>query len=211
MKNMKVSINLLLPHIVILLLLVAGIIISLVSLLNIGKQAETLYNESYVVKNAANTIDAVFERMQKSVFYSISNFSEDIVSRESENVKDCAVIIEKQIAIIKQKFLGDRDIVSRLEKNSSELKSMQDQVLNLIDQNKNEEAIEYMDNNNIPVINEAKKELVLLIQMADAKENETITSLQETRRIITVFLIPLGIVSVLFSIRVGTYIRLLQK
>lgn len=211
MKNLKVIIKLFLPHIVILLLLVVGIIISLVGLLNIEKQADALYNESYIVKNAADTVNSAFESMQKSIFHSIANNSEDSTNQEIANVKECKVIIQEQIAIVKQNFLGDLDAVSRLENNLSELAPMQEHVINLVDQIKNAEAAEYMENNNIPVIKEAQKELALFIQTVDTKENEIITSLQETQRNTIILLVSLGIISVLFSIWVGTYIRRLPK
>lgn len=211
MQQLKVNIKSFLPHIVILLLLITGILLSLVRILNIGKQMDALYNESYVVKNAADAVGTTFEAMQKSVFRSISNNSQDITNQEIEDVKNNEVIIQEQIAIVKQNFLGDMAVVSRLEKNLSELEPMQKHVLNLIHQKKNAEVAAYMENNNIPVITEAQKELALLVQISDTKGIEIITILQKTRRNTTILLVSLGIVSVLFSIVLATYIRRLQK
>lgn len=211
MKKSETNVKLFIPHIVILLLLMAGIVISLVSLSNIGKQTEALYNESYIVTNAADVVDTALETMQKSVFRAVSNDSQEITKQEIENAKDCVSMIQEQTSTIRQNFTGNMEVVSRLEKDLSELEAEQEHVLDLVSQQKNAEATEYMENNNVPVIKEAQKELELLIQSANVKGNETITSLQKTQRNTIILLVSLGMISVLFSIGVVIYIRRLKK
>ena len=211
MRKLKTDTELFFPHIAILLLLIAGIVISFVSLSKIGKRIEALYNESYVVKNAAYAVDNALESMQKSVFRSISNDSWDITSQEIENAKYCAAVIQEQTSVIRQNFLGNREVVSRLEDNLSELEPEQEHVLNLVSQKQNAKAAEYMENHNVPVIKEAQNNLELLIRTADAKGKEDITSLQKTRRNAIILLVWLSIISVLFSIGTAIYIWQLKS
>lgn len=211
MKKSETNMKLFIPHIIILLLLMAGIVTSLVSLSNIRKQTEALYNESYIVTNAANAVDTALETMQKSVFRVVSNDSQEITNQEIENANSCAGIIQEQTSVIRQNFMGNMEVVSRLEKNLSELEAEQEHVLELVSQKKNTRAAEYMEHNNIPVIIEAQKELELLIQTANVIGNETITSLQKTQRNTIILLVSLGIISVLFSIGVFISVGRLKK
>lgn len=211
MENVKARIKLLWPHMLILLLLVMGIIISLASLLHTKNQIETLYNASYVVKNAVHTTDLAFEAIQKSVFQAAISNSEDNNNEAITNAENSAVIIQEQVAIIKQNFSGNMDIISRLENNLTQLAPMSDNVINMVAQNKNLEAVAYMESDIIPVINEAQKELALLIQSADSVRNELCVSIYKTQRNFVILLISLFVVSVLFSAGVGVYIMCIQK
>lgn len=198
-KNFRDSIKLFWPHIVVSLLMV-GQIIGIVSLYNIRKQMEILYNETYIVNHAARSMNVAFEETRKSIFLVAVMDSQDLTNQEIANIKDNANILQEQISLIKQNFSEDSDIVARLEKNLVELVPMQDYFLNLAVQNNIGDASKYVENNNISVIKKAQEELELLIQSTDTKENNLFTSIQAMQRITMFLLLSLAIVSVLFSI-----------
>ena len=156
MKNFKDSIKLFRLHIVVLLFLVVGIIIGIVSLKIMNKQMEILYNETYTVNHAAHSMNAAFEEIQKSIFSVAVIDSQDAANQEIANVKENATILQEQISLIKHNFSGDSIIVARLENNLAELAPMRDHVLNLAVQRNHGDAVEYMENNNMPVIKEAR-------------------------------------------------------
>lgn len=206
MKNLKISKKLIVSYAVVLILLAACIVVSLVNLNNIGKQVETFYNGPFAVKGASNIINSNFEAMQKSVFRSISSSNENITNEAIENARKCSENIQAQIPIVKEHFLGDQEIVNRLQAALTKLAPMREEVLNLAIENKNEEASEYMEKNNIPVISEAQKELNTLIQSANDKGDEMIMQLQQAQLRSTIILIVLGVVSLVVSIIFGVYI-----
>lgn len=206
MKNLKISKKLIVSYAVVLILLAACIVVSLVNLNNIGKQVETFYNGPFVVKGASNIINSNFEAMQKSVFRSISSSNENITNEAIENARKCSENIQAQIPIVKEHFLGDQEIVNRLQAALTKLAPMREEVLNLAIENKNEEASAYMEKNNIPVISEAQKELNTLIQSANDKGDEMIMQLQQAQLRSTIILIVLGVVSLVVSIIFGVYI-----
>ena len=71
-------------------------------------------------------------------------------------------MIKEQLPVIEKHFLGDKQIIERLDTAFSELEPMREYVLTLAGANKGAEAA-YMENNNIPVIEKAQTELDLLI------------------------------------------------
>ncbi len=200
MKNFKDSIKLFRLHIVVLLFLVVGIIIGIVSLKIMNKQMEILYNETYTVNHAAHSMNAAFEEIQKSIFSVAVIDSQDAANQEIANVKENATILQEQISLIKHNFSGDSIIVARLENNLAELAPMRDHVLNLAVQRNHGDAVEYMENNNMPVIKEARGELELLIESTDAMGNNAFASIHATQRISMLLLVFLAIICVLFSI-----------
>lgn len=71
--------------------------------------------------------------------------------------------------MIREHFLGDPQIIERLEDALTRLAPMREKVLQLAGENKNAEAAAYMENNNIFVIQEAQEELDSLVENGNRK------------------------------------------
>lgn len=206
MKNLKISKKLIISYAVILLFLITGMAVSIVNLVDFSKQLETFYDGPFLVKGSADMINSNFERMQKAVYRSIANEEEAITGEAIEGAKESAKIIQEQLPIVKEHFLGDKQIITRLEEQFTKLAPMRQQVLELAAQNKNREAAAYMEANNIPTIKAAQEELDLLSENSNMKGEELIENIRADQRNAIIMLIFLGICSILISILFGTYI-----
>ncbi|MFQ7550814.1 MAG: MCP four helix bundle domain-containing protein [Blautia marasmi] len=136
MKNLKISKKLIISYAVILLFLITGMAVSIVNLVDFSKQLETFYDGPFFVKGSADMINSNFERMQKAVYRSIANEEEAITGEAIEDAKESAKIIQEQLPIVKEHFLGDKQIITRLEEQFTKLAPMRQQVLELAAQNK---------------------------------------------------------------------------
>lgn len=206
MKNWKVSKKLIISYAFVLILLVVIIAVSIGNLISIRARVEAFYNGPFKVLNAANTVNSSFEAMQKSVFRAISNTDPVIAEQALEDSKVYAGKIQEQIPIIQKDFLGDQAIVERLRAALDELAPQREHVLELALQNQKEEAVAYMEANNIKTIHKAQAELDELIDTADRKADELIVSLRSEQMEFIVMLSVLGTASVLISILFGIYI-----
>lgn len=206
MKNLKISKKLIISYAVILLFLITGMAVSIVNLVDFSKQLETFYDGPFLVKGSADIINSNFERMQKAVYRSIANEEEAITGEAIEDAKESAKIIQEQLPIVKEHFLGDKQIITRLEEQFTKLAPMRQQVLELAAQNKKREAASYMEANNIPTIKAAQEELDLLSENSNLKGEELIENIRADQRNAIIMLIFLGICSILISILFGTYI-----
>lgn len=206
MKNLKISKKFIISYAVILLFLITGMAVSIVNLVDFSKQLETFYDGPFLVKGSADIINSNFERMQKAVYRSIANEEEAITGEAIEDAKESAKIIQEQLPIVKEHFLGDKQIITRLEEQFTKLAPMRQQVLELAAQNKTREAAAYMEANNIPTIKAAQEELDLLSENSNLKGEELIENIRADQRNAIIMLIFLGICSILISIMFGTYI-----
>lgn len=206
MKNLKISKKFIISYAVILLFLITGMAVSIVNLVDFSKQLETFYDGPFLVKGSADIINSNFERMQKAVYRSIANEEEAITGEAIEDAKESAKIIQEQLPIVKEHFLGDKQIITRLEEQFTKLAPMRQQVLELAAQNKTREAAAYMEANNIPTIKAAQEELDLLSENSNLKGEELIENIRADQRNAIIMLIFLGICSILISILFGTYI-----
>lgn len=206
MKNLKVSKKIIISYATILLLLVTGIVVSIVNLANIGKKVQTFYDGPFTVKGSSNIINSNFEAMQKSVYRSLSAKDPAIISEAIENANKYSEVIQQQLPIVKEHFTGDQEIINRLQDALTKLAPMRETVLNLASQQKIEEAQEYMESNNVFVIQEAQNELNTLIEIANDKSEELIKNLREIQARSIVILTILGIGSVAVSTVFGFYL-----
>lgn len=200
LKNMKINKRLMLSYIVMLVLLVIGIIVSISNLVNIGQQIEKFYEHPFRVSAAANTINASFEEMQKSVFRALSTEDTAITAESIQHANDAAAVISENITIVKDLFLGDQQIVDHLQTSLTTLAPMREEVLVLASENRNVEAAAYMEEHNIPVIEEAQVYLDTLISTADESGNTLIHDVQSAQSMAIVVLIILCIFSIIVSL-----------
>jgi len=205
-KNLKVSRKLIISYAFILALLIVCIAVSVGNLVSIRTRVEVFYNGPFKVLNAANTVNSNFEAMQKSVFRAISSTDQEIAEQALENTKVCASKIQEQIPVIQKDFLGDPEIVERLQAALDELAPQRQHVLELAIQNQKEEAAAYMEANNVVTIHKAQAELDELINIADEKADTLIVNLRAAQTKFIVLLSVLGAASVAVSAVFGIYI-----
>ncbi|MBU3876056.1 MCP four helix bundle domain-containing protein [Faecalicatena sp. AGMB00832] len=206
MKRFRIGKKLLVSYAIILALMCIGFGASIVNLADLNSKMKTFYDGPFIVNEYANRIHSNFERMQKATYRTIVNTDEDIVNEAKANALDSAKIIQEELPVVKQHFLGDPQIVEQLEDCLDRLTPMREHVLALAGENKNEEAADYMEHNNIKVIQEAQEYLDQLIKSGNSKGLQLIDELKEQQVYAIVILSVLGCISLFFSICFCIYI-----
>ena len=206
MKDFKVSKKLFISYAAIMILFVVSCFVSITDFVSLGKQIEAFYTGPFTVNESASIINSNFERMQKAVYRSISNTDPEITSEAIANARECAVAIQEQVPVVKSHFKGDQQIIDRLEAALEKLEPMRETVLSLAAENKNAEAADYMEHNNILVIHEAQEQLNQLIESGNRMGASLVSGLKEKQARAVVSLILLGSASMAVSIVFGIYI-----
>ena len=206
MKDLKVSKKLTISYAIILTLLIMSCVVSIVDFVRLGGQIETFYDGPFTVNDSASVINSNFERMQKSVYRSISNTDSEIVKEAITDARNCAAIIQEEVPVVKAHFLGDQQIIDRLEEALAKLAPMREHVLTLASENQKAEAADYMEHNNILAIQEAQVVLNSLIESGNKKGENLVSGLREKQAMAVFTVIILGGISVAVSIVFGVYI-----
>ena len=206
MKDLKVSKKLTISYAIILTLLIMSCVVSIVDFIRLGGQIETFYDGPFTVNDSASVINSNFERMQKSVYRSISNTDSEIVKEAITDARNCAAIIQEELPVVKAHFLGDQQIIDRLDAALAKLAPMREHVLTLASENQKAEAADYMEHNNILAIQEAQAELNSLIESGNKKGENLVSGLREKQAMAVFTVIILGGISVAVSVVFGVYI-----
>lgn len=200
MKAFSIGKKLLVSYAVILALMSIGFGVGIINLVNLNSKMKIFYEGPFVVNESANVIHANFERMQKATYRTIVNTDEDIIREATANALDSAEIIRNEIPVVQTHFLGDAQIIERLEDCLDRLAPMREKVLSLANENKNEEAAAYMEHNNILVIQEAQEELDKLIESGNSNGLRLMEELRERQTYAIVMLTVLGAASIIISV-----------
>lgn len=206
LKDLKVSKKLTISYAIILTLLIMSCVVSIVDFIRLGGQIETFYDGPFTVNDSASVINSNFERMQKSVYRSISNTDSEIVKEAITDARNCAAIIQEELPVVKAHFLGDQQIIDRLDAALAKLAPMREHVLTLASENQKAEAADYMEHNNILAIQEAQAELNSLIESGYKKGETLVSGLSEKQAMAVFTVIILGGISVAVSVVFGIYI-----
>lgn len=206
MKDLKVSKKLTISYAIILTLLIMSCVVSIVDFIRLGGQIETFYDGPFTVNDSASVINSNFERMQKSVYRSISNTDSEIVKEAITDARNCAAIIQEELPVVKAHFLGDQQIIDRLDAALAKLAPMREHVLTLASENQKAEAADYMEHNNILAIQVAQAELNSLIESGYKKGETLVSGLREKQAMAVFTVILLGGISVAVSVVFGIYI-----
>ena len=206
MRDLKVSKKLTISYTIILTLLIMSCVVSIVDFIRLGGQIETFYDGPFTVNDSASVINSNFERMQKSVYRSISNTDSEIVKEAITDARNCAAIIQEELPVVKAHFLGDQQIIDRLDAALAKLAPMREHVLTLASENQKAEAADYMEHNNILAIQEAQAELNSLIESGNKKGETLVSGLREKQAMAVFTVIILGGISVAVSVVFGIYI-----
>lgn len=199
LNNMKINRRLMLSYAVVLALLVISIIVSVANLVSIGKKIKQFYEHPFKVSAAANTINASFEEMQKAVFRALSTEDNTITNEAIADVQNASAVIQDNLVIVRELFLGDQTVVDHLQASLETLAPMRAEVLEMAAVNNNKEAAAYMESHNIPVIKEAQEYLNTLIAQADETGSTLIIDLEASQATATILLVILGVASVIIS------------
>ena len=200
MKTFSIGRKLLVSYSVILALMCIGFGVGIVNLVNLNSKMKVFYEGPFVVNESANIINSNFERMQKATYRTIVNTDEDIIKEAKANALDSAATIQDELPVVKKHFLGDQQIIENLEDCLTRLTPMREHVLSLASENKNEEAADYMEHNNILVIKEAQKNLDKLIESGNSKGLQLMEELKSQQANAITMLVALCIASLIISI-----------
>lgn len=206
LQNMKINKRLMISYVFVLIMLAVSVGVSIFNLSKIGKEIEQFYEHPFQVSASANIINERFEGMQKAVFRALSTLDEQITQEAISEAKEAADIIQENLAIVEDLFLGDQAVVDSIKAKLEELAPMREEVLALAAVNQNTQAAEYMEVHNIPVIKETQGYLDALITQAETTGSTLIKDIQSIQMTAVIVLLVLCVISLIVSMMFAKFI-----
>ncbi len=201
MRNLKVGSKLVLIMMVTLVLFAVTIVIAAVSMNNTNKQLDKFYTSPYQVRAAARDLDSAIEGMVKSVFR-IAATSSDTVRKSAQ--ADIDVYLERidgSIAVIDQRYLGDRETVDDLTAELELLRGDREKSLEMAYSGAPASQVsQYIETNNLVHIRIIKGYVAELIAFSNNKGETMLGDIRQSQQDTVVTMIAIALAGILLSL-----------
>lgn len=206
MKNFNVGKKLAISYIIIMLLLILGSVVSVGNIIRVGERMEVFYDGPFTVRGSVSSIRANFESMQKSIYRAIAYDDRDIMETSISDVSEAQKNIADEILIMKEHFIGDKQPVEILEEHLESVYLIDAEVLDMAVRFKNQEALNYMEENTRAINTEIREGLANVSSYSNETGVELIEEVRKAQKNSIIILILLGGLSVGISVAFAFYI-----
>lgn len=206
MKNFKVGKKLAISYIIIMMLLILGSVVSVGNIIRVGERMEVFYDGPFTVRGSVSSIRANFESMQKSIYRAIAYDDRDIMETSISAVSEAQENIADEMLIIKEHFIGDKQLVKTLEEHLETVYPIDAEVLDMAVQFKNQEALKYMEENARALNTKIREELDNISGYTNETGVDLIEEVRKAQKNSIIILVLLGGLSVCISVAFAFYI-----
>jgi len=194
-KNLKVSRKLSTSLVITLTTLLISFLVSAASLLLLNNKISNFYEGIYQVKEMSANVSKYFETSQKYMFYAVAASDGDVIKEYTQKARDVGSSLYEELENIKKIYTGDQSILEKLEANLSEVTPLRQQVAELAEVERNEEAMKLADEQWLPAILTTLSTLDELNASVDAEASAVIKEIQNFIVVVIVILLILVIAS----------------
>ncbi|WP_242984496.1 methyl-accepting chemotaxis protein [Clostridium sp. chh4-2] len=203
---MKIRTRLLASYAVIIVISMIASVIALVMLRDIGANLTSFYNNNYTVTVNTWAARRAQQATRADLLHAILAEDESTKNLKIESAKKNLATMRETFPIIRSTFKGDVGLVDQIEDLLDEAIFYRDQIFELIQIGKDDEAFLIMNNEYIPKLDQIAN---LLIQISDAAKTNAYLMVSEGENAViistVVVCIALG-VSIVLAMLLGLYI-----
>ncbi len=206
LKNLKIGKKLALAFSVIIFLFIGSMILSLYGISEVGSNIQNFYNNPYNVTNQSWLGRRSLVALQRDLILAMTSKDTEEKKQYIDNVNKSATTLRDTLPIIKEKFLGNPQLVIDLEKSLEQLAIDRQKVVDLVLLEKDEEAFKSYNEKYIPELDKAVKYLVSINESAQNDSLEFVNAANKTEKNILFLLVSILIISLVLAIFMGVSI-----
>lgn len=195
LKNAKIGKKLTIAFSIISAVLVVVIVMSIASLGFVSQNIVKFYNKPYTNNMAQMEMRKNVQMVGKNVLWSIISDDETEVKERVDEAKTCIARVGEIIALLTTNF-PNKDLVQELKDNMAVLAPARDNILDLVLENKKDEAYEIFRNDYAPAAEDVQNTLIKISDYAEEIATDTYESTLTTRDIMFIVLILFSIFSI---------------
>lgn len=206
MKNLKVQRKLLLSFGIILVLFIISIASGLISLSNVKTKTTDFYDHPYQTKDASKSISTDLQGIQKHIYRMNAIKNNESLEKSLSSIDTYYKDTIEQRAIIEDRYMGDMNWVHNMTEALDELTIHRQNIVDMILNEKQDEAMTYMEESYMPVLTTANDYLEQIIEDANVRGESMLQSANKAQSVTTVLLGILCCISIFISIVLCIYI-----
>lgn len=209
MKNLKVGKKLLLSFGVILTLFVISLVVAIVGIQQNAQALDDFYEQPFNIVDTTWEMREATVAIQKNIFWIVTSNDLAVVNQCKADIDTNITIVDDGIAVLKAKFLGDKQLLDEYIRITDEAILEQNEIVNLslmLTDEANQQALDMMEKTYLPKMDKATEKLISISEFAHNNAVIYNNNGTQIKVVSTVLLLILGIASLLISILLGVQV-----
>nr|WP_312577352.1 methyl-accepting chemotaxis protein [Sedimentibacter sp.] len=206
MKNLKVGKRLFVCFSIIILLLIVSIVISLFNINAVASNMERFSEECYEAESISWTAILAIDSVEKAIYKAASSTNRVLVLQYIEEIKAGVVSTNNSVTQLKEKNAVTPEYISELESEIAVASPSIDELIDLLNDGKNTQAMQIMYLKLMPSIDSMHASLSAISGELDTHAKQFVVEAEKTKMLSIIMLIVILIASVLVSVLLASYV-----
>lgn len=206
LKNIKIRTRLLLSYAVIIMLYLSASVAALIMMDRISGNLTAFYDNNYAVTVKAWTAKREMQYARADILKAILETDDDDMQTALDNASAALANMRAAFPIIRERFKGDMTLMDEVDAVLSKAVIYRDQVFELVEAKKNEEAFALMKASYIPLLNQISDTLDEISGQAELNAKAKVDQGQHLQTICMMIIIGIIVVNIILAVLLALYI-----
>lgn len=200
MKNLKITVKLALAFGLVIALLATSMLIAIFNLQNMVERVD------YYATRAVPTVGEMWEARhamataEGSMYKAVSNDDVAETKKNVQNAESAAGMLESSLVVIEENYTGDKNDITKFKELMNQTVDPKARAFELLLINKNDEALQIIENEYMPKYTEASDLLATMMIGIDGRVADYYKQAQAAATLAFTLLIVLAVVSVIVAV-----------
>lgn len=206
LKNIKIRTRMLLSYAVIIVLCLGASVAALIMMNRVSSNLTTFYENNYAVTVKAWTAKREMQYARADILKAILETDDNDMQTALDNASAALTNMRAAFPVIRERFKGDMALMDEVDSILAKAVIFRDQVFDLVEAKKNEEAFALMKASYIPLLNQISDTLDEISRQAESNAKGKVDQGQQLQRIFKLAVIGILALNITLAVLLALHI-----
>lgn len=206
LKNIKIRTRMLLSYAVIIVLCLGASVAALIMMNRVSSNLTTFYENNYAVTVKAWTAKREMQYARADILKAILETDDNDMQTALDNASAALTNMRAAFPVIRERFKGDMALMDEVDSILAKAVIFRDQVFDLVEAKKNEEAFALMKASYIPLLNQISDTLDEISIQAESNAKGKVDQGQQLQRIFKLAVIGILALNITLAVLLALHI-----
>lgn len=206
LKNIKIRTRMLLSYAVIIVLCLGASVAALIMMNRVSSNLTTFYENNYAVTVKAWTAKREMQYARADILKAILETDDNDMQTALDNASAALTNMRAAFPVIRERFKGDMALMDEVDSILAKAVIFRDQVFDLVEAKKNEEAFALMKASYIPLLNQISDTLDEISRQAESNAKGKVDQGQQLQGIFKLAVIGILVLNITLAVLLALHI-----
>lgn len=206
LKNVKIRTQMLLSYAVIIILGLSASVAALIMMNQISGSLTTFYDNNYTTTVKAWTAKQKMQYARADILKAILETDDNDMQTALDNASAALTDMRAAFPVIRERFKGDMALMDEVESVLAKAVVYRDQVFDLVEEKKNDEAFALMKASYIPLLNQISDTLDEISSQAESNAKGKVDQGQHLKNILMLVVVVIIVLNITLAVLLALHI-----